>query len=404
MSLNGYVKLKVLWSKNNTTQVDLTRHTKTVTTTVDFEPHNNIANITMVDNDDIYLNNVFLPQEGDTVIVYAKIITSNTSTTLSSSDILWTGKFVDHTRTDSPDSSTVKFKVTDFTYDIFNRFWDKNYSGLSKKTDEIIIDIVQSLVEADDGDGTYKLNFTNVESTRPDGSAFPVIEPILFNKPVYEWVNELGSTKWTNSQAEIDVGNQKTLLPMVFNIRGSDVYWYYPDGATVMTVDYTTELHEIKQITSNETSVNYLILECGEDFNGEPIFFYIYDEFSNSPIQKDAYQKQLKLAGTNATYDNSYHQLRKQAIADGDTNSQFRDRVRILAVSYARNWFRYINKGQPVLTLTLPKTDINLGDRIVMNFPRYETGTYQVKNIENSISANSWTTQLKIKKEIEETQ
>lgn len=403
MSLNSFVKLKVTWDKNNTETIDLTRYVKSLSTTVDFQPRNNICNINLIDNDLIYENDIFLPEEGDTILVYAKIISDNSSTALSSSDIIWTGKFVDHTRTDSPDSSSLKLKVTDFTYDIFNRFWAKNYSGKSKKTNEIIIEICQNMVESDDGDGTYKLDFTNVESTRPNGSAFPVIEPILFNKPVYEWVNELGSTKWTNSETEINSGTLVNTLPMVFNIRGSNVYWYYPDGSTVLTINESTSYHELKQITSNEKAVNYLILECGEDFNGEPIFFYIYDEYSNSPIQKDAYQKQLKLAGVSNTYDDSYNELRKQSIADGLTNDQFREKVRVLAVSYARYWFREVNKGRPVLSITLPKTDVNLGDRIEMSHKRYENGTYQVKSITHNISATSWTTELKFKKEIEET-
>jgi hypothetical protein len=404
MALNSYVKLQVLWYKNNTTATDITRFVRNISTDKNNEPRNNVCNIRLFDNDVIYgSNDKFLPQENDLIIVYAKIIEDNSDTALDSGDIIWTGKFVDHQRTQSPDEKTITFKVVDYAYDIFNRFWSKNYADEGMTTDEIVVDIVKNMVEDDEGLRTYKLGFSNVETTRNDTSLFPEIEPNLFNKPVYEWISELGTTAWTNWETEIDDGSTVNKKPMVFDIKGTECYWYYPDGAVVLTLSNTSDYFSIKQETQNEKTANFIILECGDDLNGEPIFTYVYDKLSNSPVQKDNYQLKTNIGGRDTTYEDANHPLRIQAADEGWSNTTFAAAVRKSAESYAEYWFTYVNRNKPVLSVTLPKTDLSYGDRVYIGVPRYDIGTYEVESVSHNISEKEWTTTIRIRKEAEET-
>lgn len=399
VNLNSYVKTKFVWTKEDGTEVDLSKYIRSISTNENFDPQNNTCSLELLDNDDIYTLGSFEMQEGDQVIVYAKVVTSNSDTTFGADDVIWEGFFIDQNRKETPDSKTVELLLVDYNYDLMNRIWGKDYNSLSKTTDEIITDITNSLLETESGLGTYKVGTSNIDTTRTDGSAFPTIEPSFNNKPVYEWIQELGQTYWTNSSAEISSGSLVHTKSMIYKIRAGEAYWYYPAASTVLTVDTDTTIVEIKQATGNQGKANFLILECGEDFDGEPIFTYIYDETSESRIQKDAYEPYLKLAGKDTTYDNTYHSLRKNAIAAGTSSSDFADDVRDLAEAYSVYWFEYVNKGRTEIIVTLPKQDVALGERVEIDLNKYESGEYVIDRISHNISSNAWTTQLTLIKE-----
>jgi hypothetical protein len=404
MVLNAYVKRQITWMKDGTTLVDLTPYVYgEITTDLNKEPRNNMCSIRLLDNNDVYnpITREILFQEGDLIIVYAKIIIDNSDTVLSSNDVIWTGKFVDHTRIDSPDERSITIKVTDFAYDIFNRYWAKRYDGMNMRTNEIVQDICENLSETYGGLGTYTLDFTNIQTTRPNGSLFPVIEPNFIMKPVYEWTSELSSTNWTNSEAEITANAQICRKQMVFAIKGTSVYWYYPTGTTILTIDNYTYVSQMKLDTNNEKASNFLIVDCGEDLDGEAIITYWYNETSNSPVQKDDYQTQYKIAGTNSDYDRAYHPLKAQAISEGWSNNTFRNRVRVLAKSYSDNYFKFMTKGRPIISVTLPKIEAFIGDRVYVSKDKYTAGLYEITSVSHIIGDNEWSTQLKLEKEVE---
>ena len=399
----SYIKKKIVWTKRDGTVVTLYDEVDTIATDENFDPNNNICTINVYDTPDLYSSGQFAVEEDDSVDVYCKVVTDSDDTAFSdSTDIIWEGLFVDYTRSESPDGKTIQLKLVDFNYHLNNRLWTKSYADLGLKTDEVVVDIVESLMETDSGLGTYRVTTTNIDTTRDDSSVFPVIEPNYSNKPVYEWLNELCSTNWTNSQTEIDTGALVHTKKMIFKIRGNNAYWNYPSASVVMTIDEDTTINEIKIATQNESSANFMIIECGEDFDGEPIYHYAFDKNSSSTIQKDTYEKVLTLAGLNNDYDDQYKEIRAQAISDGLTNAEFIDLIQDLADSYADYWFAYINQSQPQLKVTIPlRTDLLIGDRIECTLTKFYPATYYINKISHSVSDKEAKTQLELLQEIE---
>jgi len=403
MASTSYIKKKLVWTKADGTVVTLSGVINNIATDENFDPNNNVCEVELFDTPDLYVSGQFAMQEDDSVDVYCKVVTASDDTAYSdSTDIIWEGLFVDFTRTESPDSKTITLTLVDYNYHLNNRLWTHNYADEGLKTNEIVQNIVESLMETDTGLGTYKVTTTNIDTTRDDSSVFPVIEPNWSNKPVYEWLNELGSTMWTNSQAEIDSGSPVHTKKMIFKIRGDDAYWNYPSSSVALTIDESTTVNEIKIVTQNEGSANYVIMECGEDFDGEPIYWYAFDKESTSTIQKDTYEKVLTLAGLDNDYDDQYKEIRAQAIADGLSNDEFKALIRTLAESYATYWFAYINQSQPQIDVTLPlTTTLLIGDIVDVQLTKFLPGTYYINKISHQVTDKTATTQLELLQEIE---
>lgn len=384
----SYIKKKLVWVKGDSS-IELNTGITRATCRKTKEPVNNRADITLTNFDVLYSSGTFLPVEGDLMFYYSKEVTSNDEKDFTDDDIVWTGKFIDRTRNLSPDSDTIVLKIGDWSYDVNNRYHNKSYVGLGFTTDEVLIDIIQNKVENDNGDGTFKLDFTNVSSTRNDGSSFPVIEPAFAGKPTHEWIDEISSIQNTNTDTELN----STLVvedDMIFDIRGTSVYWYEAGDTPVLEITEETVIHDIKDTTKNEETSNFLILDLGEDFNGEAIFWYAVDKNATSKLQKDEKAKVQSLAGLSNDYDDAYHTLRKNYTLA--TNSDFVTEVKKKAEIYAQQVFKR-NKSREI-TVTLERTYINIGDVVKVNIPKFANELYTVKTITHNDGENEQTTQL----------
>ncbi len=402
MSVYGYVKWKMIWYRNNDPNdaVDLTRHLKSISTTKTFKANNNSAKITLVDNDDIYMSGQFVPQENDKMYIWAKIVEKTNDRAFTISDIVWNGKFVDHSRSESADERNITFSVIDWGYDVYNRLHNESYINTGLKTDEIMTRVIKTLSENDDG--TFKINTDNIATTRNDGSDFPVIRYGPQTTPAYEWFQDLSATQWTNSEAE-QVSGLVIKYPMILDFRGNEAYWFEQPLSTVLTLDDSVDSQPIisyKNSTKNEETSNVLWIMCGEDLNGNPITRIIRDDSSSGTTQKESFKTVAKLAGVNSTYDNAYHNVREEAITaiPAWTNTEFRAKISELALSFSKIWFQSIGRKPDEFTVTLPKVDIELGEIIQNNKSKTMTGKYRVVSVSQSISSSEWNTTLRCEK------
>lgn len=390
--MNSYFKRKLIWYKaGSTAPITITEGIQSVNTNKNTKPTTNKCTVVM-DNLDLFytLDGIFLPKEGDIMVVYEKEVTSNSNTDFTDSDVIWTGRFLDRSIQQSGESDILKLSIADWMYDVFSRFWAQSYVGRGKRTNEVIIDVLSNQCESFSGDGSYKLNFDNVATHRNDNSLFPVIEPTLINKPTHEWINELGTPQWTNAVSEVVPIVKEN---MVFDIRGTNVYWYEKSDTSVLTIDKDTTIHSITTSSKKESSVNFLIIEAGQDFNGEPIYWYAVDPESGGEIIKETYQNPFTIAGKNTTYDNSYHSLRNQY--NLSTNAAFIAKVIELVKSYSSYWFQEYGRSKDVISVTLDKTLVNIGDTVLVNLYKHSINTkYIIDGINNRSSESESSTTI----------
>jgi len=388
MSLYTYNKMKVIWYRNNDSNdaVDI-GNVVSIKTNRTLNPSNNKASIELDDNDLLYSNGVFLPQEGDKIFIYAKEITKANDTTLSNNDIIWNGKFVDYSRNESPDGVKLTLQVLDWGYDVFNVFSQRKFIDLGLTTNEVLELIIHIATENDDR--TYNVDTSNIATTRNDGSLFPVIDYANTLKPVYELTDELSQPQWTNAEGE-DV----IKYPMVLDFRGTDVYWYEQPLSTSLVIDNYSDVISISYNTSNEQTATRLILEVGEDLDGDPVHTYISDNKNSSAVVKESFKSEIKLTGKNNDYDNEYNELRATAIANSWSNQKFRDEARTLAESFAETWFRTVGRKLPTIIVTLPRIDINLGELLSITRKRTPNGLYRAITISDNITSKSWTSTI----------
>ena len=397
--LNGYVKGRVAWLQLDG-MLTIVDTILSVSSMENNQPENNYCDVTVPDFGDFYRNGMFAINEGDLVFVYAKTITDNSDIDITDDDVFWSGRFIDYKRKDSPDESTIQLKIGDITYNLFQRYDPSSYIGRGMKTNEVLIDVIKRASERWIGDGTFEVDFENISSKRVDNSDFPVIEPTYgTSKPIYEWVNELNMPLWTNSQAEQASGNLVHTRPMIFKVRGNKAFWYYPSTDTALTITPDTPVIELEASSTNEAVVNWLILDCGDDFNGRPIHHYIYDKRTSSFIKKERAEKKYAIAGRNTDYDNAYHFLRSQYTEL--TNNQFRARVRELAESYAETWFYLYSRSRVEIKVTLSYRPLYYGDLVRINVPKYLDRLWKVESVQHSLSQRAWTTSITLREFIE---
>jgi hypothetical protein len=150
----------------------------------------------------------------------------------------------------------------------------------------------------------YQVSNGFIQSSRPDGSAFPAIGFSVVNKPINESISKVGSTFYTNSYTELNTpGGSLTvqLAGKYFIDKKARFHWYIPSD----TPDYYMEVgtidaispdlrgHKILDITlDNETRglVNFIIYKAGEDMNNIMIKGAIRAPFSGTPQTKESLQ------------------------------------------------------------------------------------------------------------------
>lgn len=360
------------------------------------EPTNNTATVRLYDyNNRLVRNGVFQPQEGELMVYYSKEITSADDVEFTDDDIVWTGIYLDRQQNESPDSHFFTLTIADFGFIVYNRFWNQSYFNRELKTNEVIIDLVKNASEHPTGDGSYFIDVTNIADKRNDGSDFPITKATFINKPVYEWFKELSQPIWTNSEAEIL--NPVIRHPMTFKIKGYKAYWFERPTNPEYVINDNTFFLDVSEQTENEREVTYLIIECGEDFEGKPIRAYLENDLTKSTIVKERYEKIPKIAGINREYDNEAHSLRTNFSID--TNTQFRQEVRKLAQSYKEYWFSQFALGLTQITITIPYTQHwEIGEIVDFRRTGYDRGLYRIISKSNSISTNTRTTNVTLEK------
>lgn len=390
----SYSKRKLLWyPKGEVTPIEI-EQIISITTNSDDAPTNDTASVQLFNSSLIYRDGEFLPQENDIMIIYDKEVTKASETEYTVDDIIWTGKYLDRSLKVSADSETITLQIARWSYNIFNQFNKLSYYNSGLRTNEILEDAIKQTVESVDGSGGWELDFSNVASLRNNGSSFPIIKPTMVKKPMFEFITELGLPANTNSITELVPVVSK---PMVFDVRGQNVYWYERPITPSIIINEDTVIYDISEKSNNQEAVTKVILDCGRDFNGKPIYHYMYNKNIDSEIPKEKAMKKESIAGLNETYDNQFHALRSQFTIS--TNSEFIDAVKALAESFGVYWFATFGSGKTTINVNLGLFPVVVSDLVSLQLNGYEKGNYVVKSMNTNSVNNDRTMTLVLEKE-----
>ena len=121
---------------------------------------------------------------------------------------------------------------------------------------------------------------TNVSMTRSGGgSNWPFATTGGVGKSLYEWINVLSGTLYTNTAAEIASGSLTEKKDYLFWVdEDNDLHWGYPSTSIDYTLnEQSTAIRSADFKMSVNDVVNMIIYRCGEDKVGASITWYAYD-------------------------------------------------------------------------------------------------------------------------------
>lgn len=271
-------------------------------------------------------------KKDDVIEIYLKYSDDNTPIdTGSSDDLITTCDVVDVTVTLDSKKSYITIGCIDKTFSLLNKIWTEAYTTTQNLTaPEIIKNIVRNVVETGesglpkgyekDAEGNTGILYTNgqglfgidarlesdggfIEDTRPDDSAFPTIHIGKLFKPIYEWIDELSQTNYTNSSTEIANGTEVAQLKYIYRVdKLNRLHWFYPTNSEDYTINIGTvtpdgEVRELKLKNSVFDVVNCVFYNAGESLdNNTAILDFFYDKTSEEPKLKIKYIPWIDIA------------------------------------------------------------------------------------------------------------
>ena len=295
-----------------------------------FDGTNNIHKYVSADS------NTLTIQKDDIIKVFVKQSDDQTEIdTTSSTDLLSVCDIVDIEVILDGKKSRIKLTCIDKTFNILNQVFAQNYGSTDAKTaPQIIKELIRNVCETttpsgyeQDSDGVTGTFFeTNavyevdarleseggeIQDTRPDSSVYPPVSIAKLYKPVYEWIEELSQTSFTNTSSEKNDGTEVCQLKHVYYVDENNVFhWFYPDD----TIDYTItpqdsadgSLRSLKLKRSVFDVVNCIFYSAGRGLVNETMLGLYFDATSDEPKLKQKYipYENISIEMKNAEIDN----------------------------------------------------------------------------------------------------
>ena len=220
--------------------------------------------------------------EGDSIKIYAAYIEDNREldVSITSADLLMSAEIQEVNVTTSEKGTKMKLSCVDKSYSVFNVIWSNNYNedSVDNRAPLIIQNIVRwasSLKGLQSGgyddvggivpNGIYGVDARLdtekgfIETTRNDatGTAFPKISIARSFKPVYEWLDELSSSNYTNDfascESETSPPQDRTMTYYIDELNR--FHWFYPKDGITNTLNQTiTATETITTLTLTDAS------------------------------------------------------------------------------------------------------------------------------------------------------
>ena len=210
-------------------------------------------------------------QEGDVVKIFLAYEDENRDidVTSTSDDLIMTAEITEFQVIVEGGKSTIKLICIDKTFSMLSKLWAFNYdSSLNMNSPDIIQDVVRHTCDEGSQDnesydsngnlvynGIYTIdarlttgNYPGtpgdppayIQDARTDNSAFPNVTIAKVFKPVYEFIKDLSTPEYTNTEAEISGDALINKRNMIFYIDYDNrLHWFYPEEAHITTLNGT---------------------------------------------------------------------------------------------------------------------------------------------------------------------
>lgn len=353
--------------------------------------------------------------------------------------------------------SRIKVTAIDKTYNLLNKIWTSAYTsttGLSAP--EIIRDIIRNVAESQEskariayentGTGTSGTLYTDgtglfeidarlesdggyIQDARPDASAYPVVSIGMLFKPIYDWIEELSTTEYTNSSTEITNGTEACTLKHVYYVdKENKFHWFYPDNTNDYDIDSSVvsddgEVRTVRLKKSTFDVVNVVFFNAGRGLVNEPILGYYFNKNT----------KESKLKYKYIPYTDISTNLRKAEAALGNITINEDQTITVNVTSGTTSWgesyssqsdyedkfflhAQSIGKGRAIRFTAKRgsprwKGDIMLkgkqyvpGELLAFTCPEIglRNQSLRIQKATHQINKNSWATQLDLEEDEEE--
>ena len=374
----GYRDYKVLHTdiNDNTTELD---YIVDIRLTLQKDAKNNALEITLGNYDEKYVNGgetIF--NDGEKLQIFAiegYVDITNIDALLGTYDI----KNINLT----PDNRTIKLVAVDATYKMLSTLYSRVNTIEEGQTAK---DIIYNAVQSGNYDGVNQNGTTVVmDTTKSDGTPFPVIGYTSVWKTTYEAIGELSQ-----------IGETGDNLPYLFwfDVEGT-FHWTYP-GATAKPIPFknlTENVISMSMKKTNSSVVNMLIFDAGEDKNGDSILDFEYNTNTKSldgavkfqPMVEIAKEYKKELGANYATISNS--DFIDECVRRG------KNKATAILFGYSHGvWEAYVTtygaKYNPGDLYTVEAVDSGFAQ---MNL--------RVQTVVHSINANGWVTKLTLQED-----
>lgn len=253
----------------------------------------------------------FKIEEG--LLLYAKCDYDGTplDTGTASNDLIFTGT-IQSIKLRTSDKFRCTIECTDTTFELLNRLWGKNYVNMTAP------EMIQNLIDMSSrtSKGTYMVtteldnNFpytSGIQNKRSDTGTpstdnFPLYNFGKSHKPIFEWIDELSQTSYTNTTDEINNSTEMFKRPFRYFIDPQNKFhWFYPTDTPDYYFKYgSTEpispdtkqhriIHEDLEFSQFDQT-NFIIFKSGEDMNNVQVLWYDLDPASGALTTADSFR------------------------------------------------------------------------------------------------------------------
>jgi len=273
---------------------------------------------------------------------------------------------------------------------------------------------------------------------------FPIVDITKVWKPLYEWLQELGTTQFTNYEDETATGSalKYSRAFLLWVDKDNSINWYPADQTVDITLTVgSDEIYELSLEKSVFDSVNMVIYNIGEDMYGVGAIWYYFNENSEVSTLKMRYQPMTELIDTilnkeyelnsgdfpsasvgdsNRRFPTSYNYVpnflpdtnrwlveveNEPPITEVSTDNEFNEALRKAAFYRGRAEAKMITSLLSGLryrgTVTLRGTHINPGDLISVtdSYTGLETQKLRVIDVSQNVSPTQWSTTLTVEED-----
>jgi len=277
-----------------------------------------------------------------------------------------------------PDNNTIKIVAVDATYKMLSTLYTQVIDEDKNLTSR---DIIFNIVQNTDYDGLTQ-NGINIlmDTTKHDGTQFPIIGYTSAWKTSYEAINELSQPGKTGDN-----------MPFLFWFDSDGTFhWTYPNSnpEPIPFEYFTQNVLSMSMKKTDSVVINMIIYDAGEDKNGASMLGFDYNKTADTLEGSIKFQPMTEIA----------KEYKKELGANYDTisNDDFIRECNKRAKNKVMSLLNAFGKGIWEVNIKTYGKKYNVGELYEVKAQKrgFPTCLLRIDSVIHSIGVNGWNTQL----------